>query len=239
LHGTYGEDGNIQGLLNILHIPYTNSGLLSSAASFDKEISHIIAKNSGLTCPDMAIISKHDNLEEDPLERPYIIKPLAQGSSLGVVLADRGTNFDLKDYDFRYSDRVIAEKFICGRELQVAVLNGKALGVLEIELSESRFFDYEAKYSEGYTRHLMPAPIPKDIEEEVKRQSEKIYSAMDCNGIARVEFILNYEDNKLNFLEINSAPGITDMSLCPEIAAYAGIGFNELIYRILQTARYQ
>jgi D-alanine-D-alanine ligase len=239
LHGTYGEDGNVQGLLNILGVPYTNSGVLASALSFDKDSSHLMAKKCGLICPERAIITSDDDLEIEPIERPYIIKPLAQGSSLGIVLVDNDKNFSLKDYDFRYGKRVLLEEFICGRELQVAVLNGEALGVLEIELRESRFFDYEAKYSEGYTRHIMPAPISPELEKQVKHQSEKIYNAIGCNGIARVEFILNYEDNNINFLEINSAPGITNLSLCPEIAAYKGIDFDQFIYEILKTAKYE
>ncbi|WP_342270189.1 D-alanine--D-alanine ligase [Rickettsia endosymbiont of Orchestes rusci] len=238
LHGTYGEDGCLPGLLNIMRIPYTHSGMLTSALAFNKIHSRAWFTANNIAMAESIIVNKADNIKTDPVERPYVIKPLTQGSSIGVEVIFEDDDFDFADYDFPYGDEIMIEKYIKGRELQVAVLNGKALGVLEIKLLKHRFYDYETKYTEGLAQHLCPAPIPSEIYSELLAKSEKIYKTMHCKGVARVEFILEEHTNKLIVLEINTHPGMTPLSIVPEIATYHGINFTTLIEEILKTASF-
>ncbi|MEY4464060.1 MAG: D-alanine--D-alanine ligase [Pseudomonadota bacterium] len=239
LHGTYGEDGCLPGLLNIMRIPYTHNGVLSSALAFDKIHSRSWFLTNNINMAENIVVSRGDNIKTDPMKRPYVIKPLTQGSSIGVEVIFEEDNFNFADYDFPYGDQVIIEQYIKGRELQVAVLNGKALGVLEIKLLKNRFYDYETKYTEGFAKHLCPAPLPADLYNKVLIESEKIYKTMNCKGPARAEFILEDQTNKLYALEINTHPGMTPLSIVPEIAAYAGINFTNLIEEIIKTASFE
>lgn len=239
LHGTYGEDGCLPGLLNIMRIPYTHSGVLSSALAFDKIHSRSWFLTNNINMAKNIVVNKSDNIKSDPMKRPYVIKPLTQGSSIGVEVIFEEDDFNFADYDFPYGDQVIIEQYIKGRELQVAVLNGKALGALEIKLLKNRFYDYETKYTEGFAEHLCPAPLPANLYEELLIESEKIYKTMNCRGPARAEFILEDQTNKLYALEINTHPGMTPLSIVPEIAAYAGINFTNLIEEIIKTASFE
>ncbi|MGX6960854.1 MAG: D-alanine--D-alanine ligase [Rickettsia endosymbiont of Pentastiridius leporinus] len=239
LHSTYGEDGCLPGLLNILRIPYTHSGVLASALAFDKVHSRSWFLTNNINMAESIVVNKSDNIKTDPMKRPYVIKPLTQGSSIGVEVIFAEDDFNFADYDFPYGDQVIIEKYIKGRELQVAVLNGKALGTLEIKLLKNRFYDYETKYTEGFAQHLCPAPLPSDLYNKLLTESEKIYKTMNCSGAARVEFILEDQTNKLFALEINTHPGMTPLSIVPEIAAYAGISFVDLIEEIIKTANFE
>lgn len=237
LHGTYGEDGCLPGLLNIMRIPYTHSGLLASAIAFSKLESkaHFVANN--ILIANSVMVSRKDNMKRDPLPRPYVIKPLTQGSSIGVELVFEGDAFNFADYDFPYGDDIMVEEYINGREMQVAVLNGKALGALEIKLLQGkRFYDYETKYTPGFAEHLLPAPLPENLYEQLLARAEKIYKIIGCRGLARVEFIYNEKRNDFFILEINTHPGMTPMSICPEIALYAGINFDNLVEELLITA---
>ncbi|MFV0250474.1 MAG: D-alanine--D-alanine ligase [Rickettsia aeschlimannii] len=239
LHGTYGEDGCLPGLLNTMRIPYTHSGVLSSALAFDKIHSRSWFLTNNINMAESIVVNKSDNIKNDPMKRPYVIKPLTQGSSIGVEVIFAEDDFNFADYDFPYGDQVIIEQYIKGRELQVAVLNGKALGVLEIKLLKNRFYDYETKYTEGFADHLCPAPLPANLYEKLLIESEKIYKIMNCKGPARVEFILEEQTNKLYALELNTHPGMTPLSIVPEIAAYAGINFTNLIEEIIKTANFE
>ena len=237
LHGTYGEDGCLPGLLNILRIPYTHSGLLASAIAFSKPDSkaHFVANN--IPIAKSKLVSKKDNIKTDIFPRPYVIKPLTQGSSIGVELVFEGDTFNFADYDFPYGDEVIVEEYISGREMQVAVLNGKALGALEIKLLQGkRFYDYETKYTPGFAEHLLPAPLPNNLYDRLLTQAENIYKIIGCRGLARVEFIYSEEKEGFFVLEINTHPGMTPLSICPEIAAYAGIDFDSLMEKLIETA---
>nr|WP_253307717.1 D-alanine--D-alanine ligase [Rickettsia endosymbiont of Ceutorhynchus assimilis] len=238
LHGIYGEDGCLPGLLNIMRIPYTHSGMLTSALAFNKIHSRAWFTANNIAMAESIIVNKADNIKTDPVERPYVIKPLTQGSSIGVEVIFEDDDFDFADYDFPYGDEIMIEKYIKGRELQVAVLNGKALGVLEIKLLKHRFYDYETKYTEGLAQHLCPAPLYPDLYNKLLAESEKIYKTMNCRGVARVEFILEDQTNKLIALEINTHPGMTPLSIVPEIATYHGINFTTLIEEILKTASF-
>ncbi|MDF2965784.1 MAG: ddlB [Rickettsiaceae bacterium] len=239
LHGTYGEDGCIPGLLNIMRIPYTHSGVCASAIGFNKERTRDFFLSQGIKCAAGKIVDKLDDFKEDPLPRPYVIKPLDQGSSIGIEMVFENDNFSFADYDFPYGPKVLVEKYIKGREMQVAVLNGRALGVLEIKPLFKRFYDYETKYTEGMAEHIMPAKIPPAIEQKLMAISEKMFNNMGCKGIARAEFLYCEEDNECYALEINTHPGMTPLSICPEIAAYNGINFNELVEEVLQSASYE
>ena len=191
LHGTFGEDGCLPGILNIMRIPYTGAGVLSSAISLNKRKSFQIFSMSGLIVPKNIVLHKqHINLaHSEPMPRPYVIKPIAQGSSIGVKIVFEDTKFNFADYSFPYGD-ILVEEYIAGREIQVAVLNGKALGVLEIELLKGKkFYDYETKYTQGFARHILPARLKQEQYERVIEMSEKANNVLDCSGMVRAEFI--------------------------------------------------
>lgn len=238
LHGTYGEDGCLPGLLNIMRIPYTHSGVLSSALAFDKVKSKEMFFANHILQAKSVLVSSAMGYREDPLPRPYVIKPLNQGSSVGVELVFAEDDFHFINYKFPYGD-VLVEEYINGREMQVAVLNGEALGALEIELINKRFYDYEAKYTEGFTRHLMPAPISKEAYATLLDLAEKAYKILGCNGIARVEFIYQEAKNEFYILELNTHPGFTPLSICPEIANAVNIPFPQLLEEMIASAKFE
>lgn len=241
LHGTYGEDGCLPGLLNILRIPYTGPGVLASSLALNKKKSHEIFKANKIKVADVAIVQKGDNFKGDPIKRPYVIKPVSQGSSVGIEVIFEEDDFNFADYDFKYGNEVIVEQYIKGREIQVAVLNGKAMGVLEIELLKNkRFYDYEVKYTEGFSRHLLPAPIPEKARDKAMSISEKACKIFDCMlGIIRVEYIYNVEANEFYMLEVNTHPGMTPLSICPEIVASKGLSYTNLVGEVLKSARFE
>ena len=241
LHGTYGEDGCLPGVLNILRIPYTGPGVLASSLALNKKKSHEIFKVNKIKVAEAIIIKKSDRLKTDPIKRPYVIKPISQGSSVGIEIIFEGDDFSFANYDFSYGDEVLVEQYIKGREIQVAVLNGKAMGVLEIELLKNkRFYDYEVKYTEGFSKHLLPAPISKKAYNKVMSISEKACEIFDClSGIIRVEYIYNEEEEAFYMLEVNTHPGMTPMSICPEIVASKGIDYTSLVGEVLKGAKFE
>lgn len=236
LHGTYGEDGCLPGLLNILRIPYTHSGVLASSLAFSKIHAKAWFVANDIKVAKHIVVNKSDNIKADPMPRPYVIKPIAQGSSIGVEVIFAEDDFNFADYDFPYGDQVMIEEYIKGRETQVAVLNGEALGVLEIKLLKQRFYDYDTKYTDGFAQHLCPAPLPQNIYNELLEESERIYQTMNCRGVARAEFIFDESKNEIFTIEINTHPGMTPLSIIPEIAALQGMDFRSLVERILETA---
>ena len=237
LHGTYGEDGCVPGLLNIMRIPYTNSGVVASALAFNKVLAKHVFDSLNILNPAKSIISLKDFAEVEIMKRPYVIKPIAQGSSIGVEIVFPEDNFSLSNYKFA-EEHVLLEEYIPGQELQVAVLNGKALGVLELELLKSRFYDYETKYTEGLARHILPANVPDKIYNQALHTSEKIYDTFHCRGLVRIEYIYSKLDAQLYVLEVNTHPGMTTTSICQEIAAYSGITFEKLLIDLIQNAKY-
>lgn len=239
LHGTFGEDGCVPGLLNILRIPYTNSGVLASAIAFNKAKSREVFIGAGIKCAEGRIVKKSDGLQEDPLPRPYVIKPLSQGSSVGVEVIFSEDKFNFKDYKFKYGDEILIEKYISGRELQVAVLEGRALGVLEIKLLENRFYDYETKYTQGKAEHIVPAKLDKEIYHQALSISEKTNNIIGARGMVRAEMIYCEEDNSIYFMEINTHPGMTSLSICPEIAETQGISYTDIVKELVENARFE
>lgn len=239
LHGTYGEDGCFPGLLNIIRIPYTHSGLLASAIAFNKIKSKELFIANDIPIAAHVIVNKSDNIKSDPMPRPYVIKPMNQGSSIGVEVIFVEDDYDFAKYDFPYGEQIIVEEYIKGREMQVAVLNGKALGALELKFLKRRFYDYDTKYTDGFAEHLVPAPLTKAQNDILLNLSEKANAVIGCIGLVRAEFIYNEASDKFIILEVNTHPGMTPLSICPEIALHQGINFDALMKEILNSARYE
>ena len=237
LHGRFGEDGCVQGLLNLLGVPYTHSGLLASAAAMDKAFARQVFESAGIPVARGRVVRRGEAAQ---LPRPHVVKPLNEGSSFGVYILQDGDNRDpLADWPFD-SDVVLVEEFIPGREITVAVMGERALGALEIT-SDRGFYDYEAKYAPGGSRHIMPAPLPEADYAEACRLAVAAHRALGCRGVSRAD--LRYDDTRpgqpprLVMLEVNTQPGMTATSLVPEIAAHAGIGFPELVRWMVEEAR--
>ncbi len=241
LHGTYGEDGCLPGMLNIMQIPYTGCGVMASSIAFNKKKSQEIFKANGVKVAESIIVSRADNIKSDPIPRPYVIKPLTQGSSVGIEVVFAEDDFSFADYDFAYGDEIMVEQYVKGRELQVAVLNGKAIGVLEIKLLKGKsFYDYETKYTEGFAEHLLPAPIPEDAYNAALSISEHACRIFECDiGMIRAEFIYNEEENQCYMLEVNTHPGMTPLSICPEIATLQDITYTDLVDQIIKSAKFE
>ena len=203
--------------------------------------SHEIFKVNGVKIARAIVVSKRDALKEDPMPRPYVIKPLSQGSSVGIEVVFEEDEFLFAEYEFNYGDEIIVEQYVEGREIQVAVLGGKAMGVLEIKLLQNkRFYDYETKYTEGYAEHLLPAPISAEASKKVMRISEHACEIFDCmSSIIRVEFIYSEKEDAFYTLEVNTHPGMTPLSICPEIVAKKGVSYTDLVDEILQGARFE
>ena len=239
LHGTYGEDGSVPGLLNMMNIPYTHSGLLASAMWFDKEKSRDFFLANNILCAKSILVNKEDEIKFDPIPRPYVIKPLSQGSSVGIKIIFEDTDFNFADYEFDYGDRILVEEYIKGREIQVGLLNGKALGVLEVIPTQRGFYDYDTKYKDGLAIHECPPNIPALVAEKAIEISEFMFNHTKCNGVARAEFLLN-DKNELYVLELNTHPGFTPLSIVPEIAQkLCNMNFEKLVAEILKTAKYE
>ena len=244
LHGKYGEDGRVQGLLDILNIPYTHSGIAASAISMDKILTSKICSTAGIKSPDFAIIKKgyDENNKKvifEVIGKPFVIKPVNEGSSIGVQVILENSPFDLVNFDWKYGDEMIVEKYIAGQEVQVAIMDNKALGVIEVR-PKKLFYDYECKYSAGMTDYIMPAEISSDKYQELLVLALKCHKIIGCSGVSRVDFILNNKnngDNQFYFLEINTHPGFTSTSLVPKIAKHLGISFNEIVEYLVSSAK--
>jgi D-alanine-D-alanine ligase len=242
LHGTWGEDGCVQGVLETLAIPYTHSGVLASALALDKNKSKAVLSAAGLRVPGGGLFDRHEVARRHVIEPPYIIKPNAEGSSVGVYLVPEGANgpqVEVGAPDWTYGDLVMVEPFIRGNELAVTVLGEasgpRALTVTDITPTKG-FYDYEAKYAPGGSRHVLPADLPPAAFEAALRQAERAHTALGCRGVTRTDF--RYDDIKddLVLLEVNTQPGMTPTSLAPEQAAHVGIGYPELVRWMVEDA---
>lgn len=237
LHGPYGEDGCIQGFLNIINIPYTHSGVMASALAMDKPMAKRLFEQAGIKCAHHIMAKRDDVLAGDVMERPYVIKPTNEGSSVGVKIVLDGDEPPFSHDDWPYGDYVMVEQFIPGRELTVTVMGNRgALGVTEI-CTDHKFYDYDAKYATGGSWHEVPAKIPADIEATVKEMAEKTFHTLGCRGVARADFRYNDKTGEVFILEINTQPGMTPTSLVPEQAAAAGISFPKLVAWMVEEAR--
>ena len=240
LHGRFGEDGSIQGLLEHLKIPYTHSGILSSAIAMDKLTSKKIFKDAKISSPEYQVIKTLEDFQSSKIGYPCVVKPNNEGSSVGVYIFNEPKKSDeetiislLKKYTF-----LILEKYIPGREIQVAVMGSKALGGIEIVPTRS-FYDYEAKYSaNAKTKHIIPVKINEADYKKILDMALQAHNILGCRGVTRSDFRYNETDklNKIYILEVNTQPGMTSLSLVPEIANYYGISFNELVKWIINDA---
>lgn len=240
LHGRWGEDGCVQGLLEVMGIPYTHSGVRASANAMDKPTAKRLFEEVGIPCARGVIVSSSDRERGDPLPRPYVVKPLNEGSSVGVKIVQEGDNCPLAEDSFWAANpSVLVETYIPGREIQVAVMGDKALGAIEIRMKRG-FYDYEAKYTAGFADHVMPAPIPEADYRKVLEHALAAHRVLGCRGVTRSDF--RYDDTSgsgygdLYILEINTQPGMTPLSLVPEIAGHAGIGFEDLVSWLVEDA---
>jgi D-alanine-D-alanine ligase len=241
LHGPYGEDGTIQGMLEFLQIPYTHSGVLASALAMDKAQAKIILAASDVPVPEGRVVTRAEAAREHVLPRPYVLKPVSEGSSVGVFIIKEDQEHppqELHRPDWPHGDLLLAERYIPGLELTCAVMGEEALGVIEIQ-SDLRFYDYEAKYTPGGSVHILPARILPNVYQKVRMLAVKAHRALGCRGISRSDF--RYDDRTgdesgLVCLEVNTQPGMTELSLVPELAAHAGHSFGELVRWMVEDA---
>lgn len=233
LHGRYGEDGCIQGLLNILDIPYTHSGLLASALAMDKPAAKRLFWAADIPVAEDDIVTRESLGKGDPLERPYVIKPPNEGSSVGVFIIRRQSDLDIVIERWPFGEEAMAERFIPGRELTVAVMGDRPLAVTEITTGRG-FYDYDAKYVAGGSKHAVPAPVDAGVYEETMRLAARACAVLGCRGVARADF--RYDGDTVFLLEVNTQPGMTPTSLVPEQAAHVGISFAELCAWMVENA---
>jgi D-alanine-D-alanine ligase len=243
LHGKYGEDGRVQGLFDIMQIPYTHSGVLSSAICMDKVLFKKLSSFNEILSPKYEILKKDDKqnnlIKINKIGYPFVIKPVSDGSSVGVEVHLAGDNFDIDKYAWLYGDEMIIENYIAGQEIHVAIMDGKALGAIEVR-PHGLFYNYKCKYTSGMTDYIMPAEIDKNKYAEVLLLAEKCFHVAKCRGIARVDFILNNKnngDNKFYLLEVNTHPGFTATSLVPKIAQYVDISFDNIVEFLIKNAK--
>lgn len=236
LHGRWGEDGCIQGLLEMMDIPYSHSGVLGSALAMNKVVARKICQIHGIRIPEGEVANFSDVCAGRVMAPPFVIKPIGEGSSLGVhIILDEKTPLPRSE-EWVFEDDVLVERYIPGREIQVAVLDGKAIGAIEIR-PHNGFYDYEAKYTDGKAVHLMPAPIHEDAYAQVLAWAETAHKALECRGVSRSDF--RYDDTKgepgqLYYLETNPQPGLTPLSLVPEIAAHTGMSYPQLVQWMIE-----
>ena len=239
LHGRPGEDGTLQGVLEILGIPYSHSGVLASAIAMHKGYAKAIFRAADIPVADDVVASRFQAAERHLMAPPYVIKPMAEGSSVGVfIVTEDHPNPPQELYrdDWAFGEQVLIERYIPGKELTCAVIGDRALDVIDI-VPATRFYDYEAKYAAGGSRHVLPAQILPNVYQEVRRLALAAHNALGCRGVSRADF--RYDDRgtgKLVCLEINTQPGMTETSLVPELAAYAGITFDELVRWMVEDA---
>ena len=240
LHGRWGEDGCVQGLLELLRLPYTHSGVLASALAMHKQRAKDVFQAVGLPVVKSLVVDRREAASRHLMEPPYVVKPVNEGSSVGVFIVRKGDNRPpeaLGTAEWQLSSAMMIEEYVPGRELTVAVMGGKALAVTEI-VPKTAFYDYEAKYASGGSVHVVPAQVPATIAEKAMRLAEKAHEILGCRGVSRADF--RYDDSgpnhRLILLEVNTQPGMTPTSLVPEQAAYRGMGFGALVRWMVEDA---
>jgi D-alanine-D-alanine ligase len=235
LHGQAGEDGALQGLLEILRIPYTHSGILASALAMHKDRAKIVLAAAGVPVAHGIVVDRHDAARGHPLAPPYVLKPVSEGSSFGVVIVKEDRARPAQEVgreDWPYGDALLCEHFVAGKELTCAVMGDRALDIIEIKPVSETFYGYDAKYAKGGSLHVLPADLKPKIYQDVQNLSLRAHRALGCRGLTRADFRYDEtkgEDGELVCLEVNTQPGMTETSLAPEMAAYAGVSFGELV----------
>lgn len=250
LHGPYGEDGAIQGILEYLQIPYTHSGVLASALAMDKGRAKLVAGAAGVSVASSRIMSRFDIGNQHPMQPPYVVKPVREGSSFGVVIVREGQSAPpqiLGSDEWKYGDEVMVEHYVAGRELTCAVMGDRALGVCEIIPLAHSFYDYDSKYADGGSRHECPAKTSLNIYQKIQIMALQAHEAIGCRGVSRSDFRLDESkagtdadnsggEGELIWLEVNTQPGMTPTSLVPDIAKAEGYSFGELLSWMVEDA---
>jgi D-alanine-D-alanine ligase len=242
LHGPFGEDGRIQGLLELLQIPYTHSGVLASALAMKKDSAKVVLAAAGVPVPEGVTVHRLEAAKRHVMPPPYVVKPVSEGSSVGVIIVREDRSHppqELGREDWPYGDLVLVEKYVAGRELTCAVMGDRALDVIDIRPATGVFYDYDAKYAKGGSIHVLPAEIKPNVYQRVRELALTAHQALGCRGVSRAD--LRYDDTpngtgELVVLEVNTQPGMTETSLVPEIAAYAGFSFGELVKWMVEDA---
>lgn len=241
LHGSPGEDGTIQGILEILRIPYTHSGVLASALAMDKVQAKVVMAAAGVPVPHGFVVSRVDAAKSHVMEPPYVLKPVREGSSVGVFIVREDQAHppqELTRPDWKHGEMLLAERFIPGLELTCAMIRGEASGVIEIE-SVHAFYDYDSKYAPGGSVHILPARILPEVYQQVRILTALAHKALGCRGVSRADFRYDTrtgDASGLVCLEVNTQPGMTETSLVPDLAAHAGISFSELVTWMVEDA---
>ena len=241
LHGPWGEDGCVQGVLEVLDLPYSHSGVLASALAMDKLKSKAVFQQAGIPVAADKQVTRAEAAAAHPLDPPYVIKPVAEGSSFGVLIVREGANGPAKELtgpNWRYGDHLMAEEFIPGRELTVAVLGDRALAVTEITTLRD-YYDFDAKYEAGGSQHVIPADLPAHVTEAAMEFALKAHQALGCRGATRSDFRYDDKRDRLVILETNTQPGMTPTSLVPEQAAFVGMSFEQLVTWMIEDASCQ
>ena len=242
LHGPFGEDGTIQGVLEFLEIPYTHSGVLASALAMDKAQAKIVAKAAGIPVAEQRLMNRFDFTSSHPMKPPYVVKPVREGSSFGVVMVKEDQSHPpqiITSSEWRYGDSVMVERYVYGRELTCGVMGDVALGVTEVIPQGHAFYDYDSKYVKGGSKHVIPAQISPNIYQKVQTLALKAHQAIGCRGVSRSDFRYDdrfSENGELIWLEINTQPGMTPTSLVPEMADHAGHAFGEFLKWMVEDA---
>lgn len=242
LHGPFGEDGTIQGVLEYLEIPYTHSGVLASALAMDKAQAKIVAKAAGIPVAEQRLMNRFEFTSSHPMKPPYVVKPVREGSSFGVVMVKEDQSHPpqiITSQEWRYGDSVMVERYVYGRELTCGVMGDVALGVTEVVPQGHAFYDYDSKYVKGGSKHVIPAQISPNIYQKVQTLALKAHQAIGCRGVSRSDFRYDdrfSENGELIWLEINTQPGMTPTSLVPEMADHAGHSFGEFLKWMVEDA---
>lgn len=242
LHGKFGEDGCIQGVLELLRIPYTHSGVMASAVAMQKDIAKVVMAAAGVPVPKGRVVHRLEAAQAHVMAPPYVLKPISEGSSFGVFIIrddNQPPPRELAAADWAHGDMMLAEQFVDGRELTCGVLGDRALDVIEILAADGGWYDYHAKYAKGGSKHVLPANLKGNIYQEVQHLAIEAHRALGCRGASRADF--RYDDRpggtgELVVLEVNTQPGMTETSLVPEMAAYAGFSFGELVRWMVEDA---
>jgi D-alanine-D-alanine ligase len=242
LHGRYGEDGVVQGVLEMLRIPYTHSGVLASALAMRKDRAKDVLRAAGAPVAESVTVDRAEAAKRHIMPPPYVVKPLGEGSSFGVIIVRADQEHppqELTRADWAYGDELLVERFVAGRELTCAVIGDKAYDVIEIRAADGGWYDYDAKYAPGGSIHILPANLKEFVYQNVQELALVAHRALGCRGVSRTDF--RYDDSpggtgELVVLEVNSQPGMTETSLVPEIAAYAGMSFGGLVRWMVEDA---
>jgi len=242
LHGTPGEDGSVQGMMDLMGLKYTHSGLETSVITIDKELTKLVLVPHGIRMPEGRIVESESLFREDPIARPYVVKPVNEGSSVGVAIVTENGNYGSPigpdaEGPWHHFERLLAEPFIRGRELTVAILGDQPLGVTELK-PVAGFYDYDAKYTEGLTEHVCPAEVPEEIAASMMEMALKAHRLLGCRGASRSDFRWDDErgETGVYLLEVNTQPGMTPLSLVPEQAKKRGISYAELVETLIAEA---